>query len=60
MKEGGRLLTAEHDAEAKVGAVGLSKLAEYRKVRGILYKTTLRDANMALLPAFRRPPIFSL
>lgn len=59
LKEGGRLLTAEHDAEAKVGAVGLSKLAEYRKIRGILYKTTLRDANMALLPVFQKPSVFA-
>lgn len=59
LREGGRLLTAEHDAEARVGAVGLSKLVEYRKIRGILYKTTLRDANMALLPAFRKPAVFA-
>jgi len=60
LREGGRPLTAAHDAEAKVGAVGLSKLVEYRKIRGILYKTTLRDANMALLPSFRKPVAFAL
>jgi protein-L-isoaspartate(D-aspartate) O-methyltransferase len=60
LKEGGRLLTAEHDAAAKTGSAGLSKLAEYRKVRGKLYKTVLHDANMALLPSFARPPSFTL
>jgi len=60
LKEGGRILTGEHDAAAKVGAAGLSTLIEYRKVRGILYKTLLRDANMALLPPFRKPAVFAL
>lgn len=60
LREGGRLITAEHDAEAMVGSAGLSKLSEYRKVRGALYKTVLRDANMALLVAFRRKRPFAL
>ncbi len=60
LREGGRLIAAEHDAAAKVGVAGLSKLTEYRKVRGALYKTVLRDANMALLPAFRKPSVFTL
>ena len=60
LREGGRLLAAEHDADALLGTAGLSKLVEYRKVKGGLYRTVLRDANMALLPQFRKPPEFVL
>jgi protein-L-isoaspartate(D-aspartate) O-methyltransferase len=60
LREGGRLLAAEHDAVAKVGAAGLSTLVEYRKVRGVLYRTVLRDANTALLPSFHKPAAFTL
>jgi protein-L-isoaspartate(D-aspartate) O-methyltransferase len=60
LKEGGRVLAAEQDEAAKVGAVGLSKLVCYRKVRSQMFKTVLRDANMALLAAFHRPRAFKL
>lgn len=60
LREGGRLLAAEHDASAIVGIAGLSKFVEYRKVRGKLYKTVLRDANIPLLASFRKPAQFTL
>ena len=60
LAEGGRLVTVEHAANAKVAAAGLGTLVEYRKVRGVLYKTMLRDASVALLTAFARPEAFTL
>jgi len=58
LREGGRLLTVEHDADSKIAAAGLGKLVEYKKVRGTLYKTILRDASVAVLPAFKKSPAF--
>jgi len=58
--EGGRLLAVEHNAGAKVAAVGLGRLVEYKKLRGGLYKRVLCDANAALLPQFRKPQVFSI
>jgi protein-L-isoaspartate(D-aspartate) O-methyltransferase len=60
LAEGGRLLAIEHAAQANIAAVGLGKIVEYRKLRCTLYKTTLRDANVALLPAFAKASTFAL
>jgi protein-L-isoaspartate(D-aspartate) O-methyltransferase len=60
LREGGKILAGWHESAEKVGAAGLSTLVEYRKIRGKLYKTLLRDANIGLLPAFRKPAAFAL
>jgi len=57
--EGGRILACEHDAAPKTSITGLGKLVEYKKVRGMLYKTVLRDASVALLAAFAKPKAFA-
>jgi protein-L-isoaspartate(D-aspartate) O-methyltransferase len=60
LREGGRLLTVEHDAKAHMASAGLGKLVEYKKLRAGLYKNVVRDANVALLPSFQKPQTFSL
>jgi len=59
LREGGRLVTIEHDAEAKIAAAGLGKLVEYKKIRGSLFKTALRNENVTLLPQFKKASSFA-
>lgn len=52
LREGGRLFAIEQVEGAKTAETGLGKLVEYRKVRGVLYRTVLHDASASLLPGF--------
>lgn len=60
LREGGRLLTVEHAADAGIAVAGLGRLVEYKKRHGQLYKTTFGDANVPLLSSFATSAVFTL
>lgn len=60
LREGGRLLTVEHEAASRPGTAGLGKIARFEKTRGQLYKTLFHDAQVRLLDDFRAPSRFAL
>lgn len=59
LREGGRLLTFEYQGEARPGTLGLAVLVEYKKIRGLLYRTAMCNASVAPLAAFKMPPAFT-
>jgi protein-L-isoaspartate(D-aspartate) O-methyltransferase len=58
LAEGGRLMAIERVEEAKTAYSGLGKLVEYKKIKNVLYKTVILDANAVLIPAFKKAPAF--
>ncbi len=58
LAEGGRLVCVENVMLRGDAASGLGKLVVYTKVDNALFKTTVSDASVPILPAFQAPTGF--
>jgi protein-L-isoaspartate(D-aspartate) O-methyltransferase len=59
LKEGGKMLVFERDAQKHIGTSGLNNLVEYKKIHTILYRTAICAASVATLTQFDKPDGFS-